>query len=83
MLKFKKGEGVVVEGRIQSRTYTTEDGQTRWVTEVLAFSSFPTGLLPEIEYIPAQEMSTAVESNKNTESETSTPAGANFDDIPF
>lgn len=31
-----KGSLVAVEGRIQVRTYDTQDGQRRWVTEVVA-----------------------------------------------
>lgn len=32
----QKGSLVAVEGRIQTRTYDTNDGQRRWVTEVVA-----------------------------------------------
>jgi single-strand DNA-binding protein len=30
-----KGQKVLVEGRLQIRTYETQDGQKRWVTEVV------------------------------------------------
>lgn len=31
-----KGRLVAIEGRLQVRTYETDDGQRRWVTEVIA-----------------------------------------------
>ncbi|WP_206811263.1 single-stranded DNA-binding protein [Paradesulfitobacterium ferrireducens] len=31
-----KGKMAAVDGRIQVRSYTTQDGQKRWVTEVIA-----------------------------------------------
>src|SRR5690606_37090477 len=31
-----KGRLVAVEGRLQTRSYTAQDGSTRWVTEVVA-----------------------------------------------
>lgn len=30
-----KGQRLLVEGRLQIRTYTAKDGSTRWVTEVI------------------------------------------------
>lgn len=35
---ISKGSLVAVDGRIQVRTYDTQDGQRRWVTEVVAES---------------------------------------------
>ncbi len=35
-----KGRLASVEGRIQVRTYTTQDGQKRWVTEIIAENVF-------------------------------------------
>jgi single-strand DNA-binding protein len=32
---FKKGDGIVIEGSIQTRTYVTDDGQNRDIVEVL------------------------------------------------
>lgn len=32
----KKGERLLVNGRIQTRSYDTQDGQKRYVTEVVA-----------------------------------------------
>ena len=34
--KLQKGIKVLVTGRMQVRSYTTEDGQKRWVTELVA-----------------------------------------------
>ena len=34
--EFSKGQDVLVEGRIQQRTFEDEDGSTVWVTEVVA-----------------------------------------------
>ena len=33
---LKKGQRVLVEGRVQIRSYDAKDGQKRWVTEVIA-----------------------------------------------
>lgn len=33
-----KGRKVAVEGTIQNRSYTAQDGSTRWVTEIIADS---------------------------------------------
>ena len=33
---FKKGQEMALEGRLQVRTYDGNDGQRRWVTEVVA-----------------------------------------------
>jgi single-strand DNA-binding protein len=35
---LKKGKLALVEGRIQVRSYSTDDGQNKWVTEVVASS---------------------------------------------
>lgn len=35
---LKKGQRVLVEGRLQIRSYDAKDGQKRWVTEVIANS---------------------------------------------
>lgn len=33
---LNKGRLVAVEGRLQNRSYTAQDGSTRWVTEIVA-----------------------------------------------
>ena len=33
---FNKGKSIVVVGSIQNRTYTTQDGQKRYITEIIA-----------------------------------------------
>jgi single-strand DNA-binding protein len=33
---FKKGDGILVEGRLRNRSYQVEDGSKRYVTEVIA-----------------------------------------------
>lgn len=33
---FKKGQRILLEGRLQIRSYDTKDGSKRWVTEVIA-----------------------------------------------
>lgn len=35
---INKGSMVAIDGRLQVRTYDTQDGQRRWVTEVIAES---------------------------------------------
>lgn len=32
----KKGDKVLVEGRLQNRSYTTQEGMTKYVTEIIA-----------------------------------------------
>ena len=34
---LRKGQRVLVEGRLQIRSYTDNSGTTRWITEVIAF----------------------------------------------
>lgn len=36
-----KGKMICIEGRIQVRSYTAQDGQKRWVTEVIADNIYP------------------------------------------
>lgn len=33
---FKKGQRILIEGRLQIRSYDAKDGSKRWVTEVIA-----------------------------------------------
>jgi single-strand DNA-binding protein len=35
---LKKGQKVAVEGSVQKRSYTAQDGSKRWVTEIVADS---------------------------------------------
>ena len=50
---LKKGSQVCVEGRLQTRSYETQDGQKRWVTEVIADQVHFLGSRPQSQ--PAQQ----------------------------
>ena len=51
---FKKGQEMALEGRLQVRTYDGNDGQRKWVTEVVA---------DQIEFVGAKKNS---DSNNNS-----------------
>jgi single-strand DNA-binding protein len=75
---LKKGRLAAVSGRLQIRNYTNQDGQKRWVTEVVAnqvqfleraredSAAAPAGQAPEPEQQPGEEV-----------------GGINLDDLPF
>lgn len=44
---IKKGDPVVVEGRQENRSYQTDDGQTRYVSEVVADNIIPFARKPK------------------------------------
>ena len=50
-----KGRKVAVEGSIQNRSYTAQDGSTRWVTEIIAESVEAVGAPKEGESKPAEQ----------------------------
>ena len=76
---LSKGQRVMVEGRMQVRTYDGKDGQKRWVTEVIAQS---------VEFLDRK--GAAAVAGAGTESGTPADAASHFgqdvnpdDEIPF
>lgn len=70
---LKKGRLCAVEGRLQIRSYTNQDGQKRWVTEVVAsFVQFLERSREEGEAPTAPPASSQQDAS-----------GINLDDLPF
>jgi single-strand DNA-binding protein len=67
---LKKGSAVLVEGRLQSRAWETEDGQKRSVVEINAL---------RVEFLDKVGGSTETEPSESVPSDTS----AGGEDIPF
>lgn len=70
---LKKGKIALVEGRIQVKSYTTSDGQTKWSTEVVASAMKMLDKKGEAPELSSQEL-------------TSSPQESDdglYDDIPF
>jgi single-strand DNA-binding protein len=67
---LKKGSAVLVEGRLQSRSWETEDGQKRSVVEINAL---------RVEFLDRVGGSTEVQPSEGTASDSS----AEGEDIPF
>lgn len=71
---LNKGRLVGVSGRLQIRSYEGEDGQRRWVTEVVA---------DEVQFLDwPKDRSGGVDSNEY-EDFGSDPGGEPSDDLPF
>lgn len=71
---LNKGRLVGVSGRLQIRSYEGEDGQRRWVTEVVA---------DEVQFLDwPKDRSGGFDSNEN-EDFGSDPGGEPSDDLPF
>ena len=79
---FKKGQQVGVIGRIQTRTYDDNNGQKRYITEVVA---------DNVEFLGSKNSSSNINSNNNTNKEPSPydfgpapePKGTDLDSNPF
>ena len=77
-----QGSQVAVEGRIQTRTYDDNNGQKRYITEVVA---------DNVEFLGSKNSSSNINSNKNTNKEPSPydfgpapePKGTDLDSNPF
>ena len=92
---LKKGMGVYVEGKLTHRNWQDQDGNTRYVTEVVAnyFRIVSGGRREESSgnsdgYIPSpdDEMSPSPQKASNGDSSgsvTEEPGGAADDDLPF
>ncbi len=72
---LKKGSQTAVQGRLQIRSYEAQDGQRRWVTEVVANNVQFLGR-PKEESSP--NPSNNVSANKQDDF-----GGINLDDLPF
>ncbi|SMB95481.1 single-strand binding protein [Desulfonispora thiosulfatigenes DSM 11270] len=66
-----KGSQVAIDGRLQVRTYETDEGQKRWVTEVVANS---------VEFLDNRKNKDKIVDNSN---EFGHEVDFNEDDIPF
>lgn len=75
---LKKGKMVLVEGRIQNRSYDTAEGQTRWVTEIVANEMKMLDKAPST----AADNNVDIDSDMPMESKE-VSSGETFDDIPF
>lgn len=73
---FKKGDPICVEGCLQTRSWTGQDGQKRYVTEVMVDSCFFTGAKREEKPAEADPMDDLPDSFDTT---TTAPD----DDFPF
>lgn len=72
-----KGRKVAVEGSIQTRSYTAQDGSTRYVTEIIADSVEALGGRQEAEQKPAPPR------NEQQRMDTSFTEVDPGDDLPF
>ncbi len=62
-----KGQRVIVEGRLQIRSYDAKDGSKRWVTEVIA---------DRFEFIERRADSISAHNNQNQTANTASNSGA-------
>lgn len=56
---FHKGKMIIISGRLQTRTYTTQNGEKRHVTEVIAEQVYFAGDNAKVEHSEAQEVATS------------------------
>ncbi len=90
---FKKGDGIALVGRIQTRTYKTDGGEDRYVFEIVADKvEFPSGKKTQTSDVAAQNENqhTTIPQDNNTASKldelnsmTDEPPTSNDDDLPF
>ncbi|MCK4546074.1 MAG: single-stranded DNA-binding protein [Candidatus Eisenbacteria sp.] len=86
----KKGSPLLIEGRLQSRSWETEDGRKRTVVEIRVdrfqalekFSSGATGGESSRTF-SREEVSPAAASRRTSGDEGAAPAGPDLDDVPF
>jgi single-strand DNA-binding protein len=80
---LKKGKMVLVEGRLQVRSYTTSDGQTKWSTEVISNVM----KMLDKDAKTSSEVSAPPEAKAKSSSDTKEPSSEDssetYDDIPF
>ena len=79
---FKKGQQVVVIGRLQTRTWEDEQGQKRYVTEVVAEESYFADSKRE-DIKEEQTVTWTTTSNPDTLVATEDYSIASKDDLPF
>ena len=82
---FRKGDGIEVDGRLQTRQYQAKDGTNRTVVEVVADNvSFPPGKGKQqdtVESTPVPVPTSGMDELNNLSDEAPTPDGG--DDLPF
>ncbi len=74
---LSKGDRAVVLGRIQVRSYETQDGQTRWVTEIQADD-----VAPSLRWATAKPEK-ARSTSRAGGADQGAPAPPDMDDVPF
>ena len=83
---FNKGKSIVVVGSIQNRSYTTQDGQKRYITEIIADECTFAGNAGNGQNDDQKGMSANIHTTQPTQASLQT---ANFeeisqdDDLPF
>lgn len=77
---LRKGDRVVVVGRLRVRSYDDRDGQTRWVTEIEADE-----VAPSLRFASAQlsKNGRGGESSSRSGDPSSVPPPVEMDDVPF
>src|SRR3990167_7541927 len=84
---LKKGNGVFLEGRIQTRSWDTQDGTKRYRTEIVAdriqFGPKPTGVAGSYNREDSGTKSEVKDSKDNVPSIEYPEEEINADDIPF
>ncbi|MFW5934062.1 MAG: single-stranded DNA-binding protein [Actinomycetota bacterium] len=75
---LKKGDRVVVIGRVRVRSYENREGQTVWTTEIEADE-----IAPSLRWARATVTRTSGGSASSSETSTSTPPPPSDDDVPF
>jgi single-strand DNA-binding protein len=77
-----RGDRVLVTGRLQSRSYETKDGETRWVTEIEADE-----VCPSLRWATAQITKVNRSRNRDrgeaTPQQAPPPAPPEADEVPF
>ena len=69
---FTKGEGIIIEGKIQTRSWETKDGDKRWTTEII---------VGNFEFLPGKRSGGATQPTQSSGASTKAPEAG--DDIPF
>ena len=69
---FTKGEGIIIEGKIQTRSWETKDGDKRWTTEII---------VGNFEFLPGKRSSGSASGGQSSSQPSQKPEAG--DDIPF
>lgn len=69
---FTKGKPIIVSGSLQTRTYETQDGSKRFVTEVLA---------DNVEFVPSSKNDAHAPSQGYSQAQYAAPAAPTMNDL--